>query len=134
MGDRGGCPCRRIALPGQKRLTTASHAQNPEVAGAFNIAGKGTIPLDDMGGLMGNRPAWVPSRILYPLNHIAWTLRLHFITRFPSVALGLFRYSRMASPQRFIDRTRFSYRYDSRSAFGDFARHAGRSSNAHRQR
>lgn len=101
------------------------HCLKNEVSGAFNIAGAGTITLADMVGLMGNRPAWVPSWLLYPLNHLAWILRLHFITRFPSPALGLFRYSWVASPQHLIERTGFSYQYDSRSAFADFARHAG---------
>jgi UDP-glucose 4-epimerase len=101
------------------------HCLKNRLPGTFNIAGAGTITLADMVDMMGNRPAWVPCRLLYPLNHLAWTLRLHFITCFPSAALGLFRYSWVASPQRFIEQSGFAYRYDSRSAFADFARHAG---------
>ena len=100
------------------------HCLKNRLPGTFNIAGAGTITLADMVDMMGNRPAWVPCRLLYPLNHLAWTLRLHFITCFPSAALGLFRYSWVASPQRFIEQSGFSYRYDSRSAFAEFARHA----------
>jgi len=94
------------------------------VAGTFNIAGAGTLTVAEMVRIMGNRPVWVPSRLLYPLNQVAWNLRLHFLTRFPSPALGLFRYSWVAAPQKFIDQTGFAYRYDSRRAFEDFARHA----------
>lgn len=97
-----------------------------DVSGTFNIAGAGTITVADMVRRMGNRPVWVPSRFLYPLNRIAWALRLHFITRFPSAALGLFRYSWVASPMRFIEKTGFSYEFDSRTAFEDFARFARR--------
>lgn len=102
------------------------HCLKNSVSGTFNIAGAGTISVAEMIRLMGNRPIWISSRLLYPLNQIAWNLRLHWLTRFPSAALGLFRYSWAASPQRFIDRTGFSYRYDSHTAFADFARHAGR--------
>ncbi|MCB2145948.1 MAG: SDR family oxidoreductase [Deltaproteobacteria bacterium] len=102
------------------------HCLKNDVSGTFNIAGAGTITVAEMVRLMGNRPVWVPSRLLYPLNRIAWALRLHFITRFPSAALGLFRYSWVASPKRFIEKTGFSYAFDSRTAFEDFARLAGR--------
>ena len=101
------------------------HCLKNEVSGAFNIAGAGTITVAEMVRLMGNRPIWVPSRLLYPLNQAAWALRLHFITRFPSAALGMFRYSWVASPQRFIEQTGFAYDFDSRGAFVDFARQGG---------
>ena len=97
-----------------------------DVSGTFNIAGAGTITVAEMVRLLGNLPVWVPSRFLYPLNRIAWALRLHFITRFPSAALGLFRYSWVASPTRFIEKTGFSYEFDSRTAFEDFARFSRR--------
>jgi len=102
------------------------HCLKNKHTGIFNIAGEGTLTVAEMIGLMGNRPVWVPIRLLYPLNQIAWTLRFTFLTRFPSPALGLFHYSWVASPKKFIDQTGFVYRYDSRQAFEDFARQAGR--------
>jgi UDP-glucose 4-epimerase len=101
------------------------HCLTHRVCGTFNIAGAGTVTVADMVRIMGNRPVWVPSRLLDPLNQVAWNLRLHFLTRFPSPALGLFRHSWVAAPERFIQRTGFTYRYDSRRAFADFAAHAG---------
>ena len=106
-------------------LRAILHCLENGVAGTFNIAGAGTLTVAEMVRIMGSRPVWVPSRLLYPLNQAAWNLRLHFLSRFPSAALGLFRYSWVAAPQKFIDRTGFAYRYDSRQAFEDFARHAG---------
>ena len=100
------------------------HCLTGRATGIFNIAGSGTLTVAEMVSMMGNRPVWVPSRLLYPLNQVAWTLRLHGITRFPSPALGLFRYSWVADPQKFIRQTGFAYRYDSRQAFADFARRA----------
>jgi UDP-glucose 4-epimerase len=100
------------------------HCLTGQATGIFNIAGSGTLTVAEMVAMMGNRPVWVPSRLLYPLNHIAWTLHLHGLTRFPSPALGLFRYSWVADPQKFIRQTGFEYRYDSRQAFADFARQA----------
>jgi len=102
------------------------HCLKSRVAGTFNIAGAGTLPVDEMVRIMGNRPVRVPIRLLYPLNQLAWNLRLHFLTRFPSPALGLFSHSWVTAPRKFIDRTGFTYQYDSRQAFEDFARHAGR--------
>ena len=83
------------------------------------------LTVAEMVRILGRRPLWVPIRLLSPLNQIAWNLRLHVLTRFPSPALGLFRYSWVVAPQKFIDQTGFVYRYDSRRAFEDFARHAG---------
>ncbi|WP_319523443.1 SDR family oxidoreductase [uncultured Desulfosarcina sp.] len=101
------------------------HCLTERFSGIFNIAGAGTLTVAEMVAMMGNRPVWVPCRLLYPLNRIAWALRLHGLTRFPSPALGLFRYSWVADPQKFIRQTGFAYRYDTRQAFADFARHAG---------
>ena len=101
------------------------HCLTERISGIFNIAGSGTLNVAEMVAMMGNRPVWVPSRLLYPLNQIAWTLRLHGLTRFPSPALGLFRYSWVADPQKFIRQSGFGYRYDTRQAFADFARQAG---------
>jgi len=100
------------------------HCLAGRATGIFNIAGSGTLTVAELVAMMGNRPVWVPSRLLYPLNHLAWTMRLHGLTRFPSPALGLFRYSWVADPQKFIRQTGFAYRYDSRQAFADFARQA----------
>ena len=106
-------------------LRVILHCLENRIFGTFNIAGAGTLSVAEMVRILGRRPLWLPIRLLYPLNQIAWNLRLHFLTRFPSPALGLFRYSWVAAPQKFIDRTGFVYRYDSRRAFEDFARHAG---------
>jgi UDP-glucose 4-epimerase len=94
-----------------------------KVTGVFNITGKGTMELTEAIRLLGNIPVLLPFKLMYVLNQIAWMLRLSFLTEFPSQGLNLIRYSWVASQDRFVEQTGFTYRYDTRSAFEDFARY-----------
>lgn len=94
-----------------------------KVSGIFNIAGKGTIEFTEAARMLGNIPVLLPFKLAYILNHIGWILRLSFLTEFPSPMLNLVRYSWVASPDRFLRETGFTYQYDTRSAFEDFARY-----------
>jgi len=93
------------------------------VSGIFNIAGKGTMELTEAIRILGNIPVQLPFKMAYILNHIGWILRLSFLTEFPSPMLNLVRYSWVASPDRLLRETGFTYQYDTRSAFEDFARY-----------
>jgi UDP-glucose 4-epimerase len=92
------------------------------VPGIFNIAGKGTIEFTEAARMLGNIPVMLPFKMAYILNHIGWVLRLSFLTEFPSPMLNLVRYSWVASQDRFLRETGFTYQYDTRSAFEDFVR------------
>jgi len=94
-----------------------------KVPGVFNIAGKGPMELTEAIRILGNIPVLLPFKLMYVLNHIGWMLRLSFLTEFPSPGLNLIRYSWVASPDRFVKKTGFTYQYDARSAFEDFARY-----------
>ncbi len=94
------------------------------IVGVFNVAGEGLITLSEIIRMMGGTPLWIPHRIMRVLTSIAWFLRLHFLTRFPSSGISIFVHPWNASPRRFIERTGFEYTYDARAAFEDFARSA----------
>ncbi len=92
------------------------------IVGVYNVAGEGLVTLSEMIEMMDGRPVWLPHRLMRPLNSLAWFLRLHFLTRFPSPAINIFVHPWNVSPRRFIERTGFEYTCDSRAAFEDFAR------------
>ncbi len=92
------------------------------IVGVFNVAGEGLVTLSEMIEMMGATPVWLPNRLMSALNSVAWFLRLHFLTRFPSPAINTFVHPWNASPRRFIERTGFEYNHDTRAAFEDFAR------------
>ncbi|MCU0844342.1 MAG: hypothetical protein MUC76_05380 [Spirochaetes bacterium] len=79
-----------------------------------------------MVSLLGNHLVELPVRLLYPLNAAAWSLRLSFLSEFPSQALDMVRYPWYVSSEKLRRETGFQYRYSSREAFEDFARHVGR--------
>ena len=90
--------------------------------GVYNVAGDGTLTLKEMVRLLGNVHCPLPAAMMVPLNHLAWTLRLKWVTEFPSPALNIMRYPWIASSAKLIRDTGFRYEYDSRTAFIDFAR------------
>ena len=46
------------------------HCLVRRITGIFNIAGAGTLTVAEMVRIIGNRPVWVPSRLLYPLKRV----------------------------------------------------------------
>lgn len=88
----------------------------------YNVAGEGTLTFAEMTRKLGNFRLPIPWSILYPLNHLAWTLRLHFITEFPSPAMRMLVTSWIASSDKLIQNTGYRFKYDTRQAFEDFVR------------
>ncbi len=91
------------------------------IGGVYNIAGTGSMDLTDMIRQLGNRPMPLPFSWIYHINDLAWRLRLGALTEFPSPALNMMRYPWIASSRRFVDKTGFSFHYDTASAFSEFA-------------
>lgn len=92
------------------------------MAGAFNVTGEGTITFQEMVKLLGNVRIPVPWPIIYPLNNLAWFLRLAFMTKFPSPAMRMMVHPWIASSQRLRHATGYQFEFDSKSAFADFVR------------
>lgn len=92
------------------------------IGGVFNVAGEGTMEFGEMVQKLGNRALRLPLGLLFVLNNLAWFLRMHFLTEFPSAGLNLIRYPWLASSERLLTETGFEYEYDTRSAFEDFVR------------
>ena len=90
--------------------------------GIYNVGGDGEVSFRDMVSILGNISIDVPSIIAYPLNSIAWRLRLTALTKMPSSALNMARYSWVVSSEKLKHDTGFTYRYTSRQAFEDWVR------------
>jgi len=57
--------------------------------GVYNVASDGTMTFKEMIGSLGNYILPIPWALIYPLNNLAWHLRLSFITKFPSAAMRM---------------------------------------------
>ncbi len=94
-----------------------------KVSGIFNVAGEGTLALDEMVRILGiGTTLHLPASIIYPLNQLCWKLRLRFITEFPSPGMNLIRYPWIVATEKLVDQTGFKYQYTSKTAFEDFAK------------
>jgi UDP-glucose 4-epimerase len=92
------------------------------VSGIYNVTGEGTITFKEMVSMLGGRLVELPWPIIYPLNNMAWKLRLSFITEFPSPAMRLMVNPWLASSEKLKKETGYLFKYDTRSAFEDFVR------------
>ena len=92
------------------------------VAGAFNVTGEGTMTFSEMVKMMGNIRIPIPWPIIYPLNNLAWFLRLTFMTQFPSPAMRMMVHPWIASSDKLHKIINYKFKYDSKSAFADFAK------------
>lgn len=90
--------------------------------GVYNVGGEGTLTLKEMIQLLGNIHCPLPAAMMIPINHLAWFLRMTWLTEFPSPALNIMRYTWIVSSAKLIRDTGFRYEYNSRTAFTDFAR------------
>jgi len=93
-----------------------------QIAGAFNVTGEGSISFSEMVKMLGNIRIPVPWPIIYPLNNLAWFLRLSFMTKFPSPGMRLMVHPWIASSKKLHKATGYQFKYDSGSAFADFVR------------
>ncbi len=91
------------------------------VAGAFNVTGEGTMTFSEMVKMMGNIRIPIPWPIIYPLNNLAWFLRLTFMTQFPSPAMRMMIHPWIASSKKLHAAIDYQFKYDTKSAFSDFA-------------
>lgn len=92
------------------------------LAGVYNVGGEGTLTLKEMVCLLGNVLCPLPMAMMIPINHLAWTLRMAWLTEFPSPALNIMRYPWIVSSAKLIRETGFTYQYDTQTAFQDFTR------------
>lgn len=94
-----------------------------EKEGAYNLAADGTMTFDEMLRIIGNRPLKLPASVLYPFNSIMWLLRIKFMSEFPSPALNMVRYQWIASNEKLKKELNYKFKYTTKEAFEDFARH-----------
>ena len=91
--------------------------------GIFNVAADGTMTFEEMIRILGGRPLKIPIWLLWPLNNLMWRLRITLITEFPSPCLNMIRYPWIASNAKIKKETGYRFKYTTRQAFEDFARH-----------
>lgn len=91
------------------------------IGGIFNVAGGGTMTFPEMVKTLGNILLPLPWWLIYPLNNLAWHLRLAFITKFPSPPLRMMVNPWIASSEKLKQETGYRFKYDTRQAFQAFA-------------
>jgi UDP-glucose 4-epimerase len=92
------------------------------IPGAFNVTGDGTMIFDEMIRSLGNIPVPLPWPVIYPLNNLAWFLRLSFMTKFPSPPMRMMVEPWIASSEKLRKATGYQFKYDTKSAFADFVK------------
>lgn len=92
------------------------------ITGTYNVTGDGTMTFPEMVRLLGNIPVYLPLWLLFPFNQLLWRLRARFLVEFPVSGLNLIRHPWIATSRKLIDATGFRFRYDTWTAFADFAR------------
>ncbi len=95
-----------------------------EKGGVFNLAADGTMTFEEMVHILGNWIVRLPVVIMSPMNSLMWMLRLKCITEFPSPGLNLALYPWIASNEKIKRELGYQFKYTTREAFEDFARHA----------
>jgi len=92
------------------------------IAGVFNVTADGTLTFKEMIRMLGNIALPVPWPVIYPLNQLAWIMRLWFVTKFPSPAMRMMVEPWIATSEKLVRETGYQFQYDSRAAFADFVR------------
>jgi UDP-glucose 4-epimerase len=92
-------------------------------AGVYNLAADGTMTFDEMLSVLGSWPLKIPAWLLWPMNELMWRMRVTFMTEFPSPCLNMIRYPWIASNRKVKEELGYTFRYTTREAFEDFARH-----------
>lgn len=91
--------------------------------GIYNLAADGTMTFDEMLKILGNWPLKLPAPVMWYLNGIAWFLHLTFMSEFPSPAMNQVLYPWIASNEKIKRELGYKFKYTTRQAFEDFARH-----------
>jgi len=95
-----------------------------EIAGTYNVGSEGTLTFPEMADILGHKKFFIPFWLFYWGNAIAWALRMKSLSESPSSGLLGVRYDWIVSSEKLKRATSFRYRYSSREAFEDWARHA----------
>jgi UDP-glucose 4-epimerase len=93
--------------------------------GVYNLAAEDTMTFDEMVHILGNWLIKLPPSIMSPMNNLMWLLRMKCITEFPSSALNMVLHPWIASNEKIKKELNYTFRYTTREAFEDFARHVG---------
>lgn len=88
--------------------------------GTYNVTGDGSMTFKEMIKALGNIILPVPWALIFPLNNLAWHLRLSFVTKFPSSAMRMMIHPWIASNEKLKKDTGYQFKYDTKSAFLDF--------------
>jgi UDP-glucose 4-epimerase len=90
------------------------------IAGVFNVTADGTLTFKEMIRMLGNIALPIPWSVIYPLNQLAWIMRLWFVTKFPSPAMRMMVEPWIATSRKLVQETGYQFQYDSRAAFANF--------------
>lgn len=90
------------------------------IGGVYNVTADGTITFKEMISALGNIILPIPWALIFPLNNLAWHLRLFFITKFPSAAMRMMVNPWIASNEKLKQATGYQFMYDTKGAFMDF--------------
>lgn len=94
------------------------------IDGIFNVTAPGIMTFNEMVRALGNVPLPLPWKVIYPVNNLAWHLHLKFLTEFPSAAMRMMVNPWIASSDKLARETGYTFQYDTKEAFADFARSA----------
>jgi len=94
------------------------------IDGIYNVTGDGTMTFKEMISSLGNSIFRLPWFLIYPLNNLAWHTRLSFITKFPSSAMRMMINPWIASNEKIKKKMGYTFKYNSKEAFLDFANSA----------
>lgn len=92
-------------------------------AGIYNVAADGLMTFEEMVSILGNRTIYLPFFVMYYLNQIAWSLRITFLSEFPSPNMNMLRYPWWAENKKLKTALGFHYQHTTQEAFRDFASH-----------
>jgi UDP-glucose 4-epimerase len=98
------------------------HLLGRRQGGIFNVAGEGTIEFKEMVKALGNFRIPLSWPVIYAANHVAWKLRLRWITDVPSPALRLTTAPWLVNAEKLRAETGYRFRYDTKAAFADFVK------------
>ncbi|MBA4367464.1 MAG: hypothetical protein C0403_07480 [Desulfobacterium sp.] len=91
--------------------------------GIYNVTPDGTMTFSEMIQTLGNIRIPVPWPLIYISNNLAWFLRLTFLSEFPSPGMRLMVNPWLASSEKLKQKIDYQFKYNTKEAFEDFARH-----------
>ncbi|MCP4131066.1 MAG: NAD-dependent epimerase/dehydratase family protein [bacterium] len=92
-----------------------------KISGVYNITADGTMTFDEMIKMLGGIQFKIPPFLIYPLNNLAWFLRLTFFTEIPTPALNFMRFPWIADNDKIKKDLNYRFKYTTKEAFMDYA-------------